>query len=343
MAKRIPTMRDVAQMAGVGTMTVSRFLNGSATVSRETAERVDKAIRALNYKPNQMARALRGQRSRSIGLILPYLYDPFFATCAHAITEVAKEQGYTVLTTTSDEDPEVEYNEAVQMLQRYVEGLILIPASKGKSRIQRVLTGRVPLVAFDRPIDEPAFDQVLVQNQLGAERMVEHLIEHGHRRIIFMGLSRNLYTMDSRYKGYQRAMQRAGLETEACFDCATIDSTRAAIDQQLSAHQAPTAYFTANTLASTFVVADLHRRGVQTPAQIALAGFDDFFFAATLSPALSVVRQPSEEVGRIAALQLFERLKSQVAPETGTRTVLPVNLVLRQSCGCTHTGERIIE
>jgi LacI family transcriptional regulator len=343
MAKRIPTMRDVAQLAGVGTMTVSRFLNGSATVSRETAERVDKAIHALHYKPNQMARALRGQRSRSIGLILPYLYDPFFAICAHAITEVAKQNGYTVLTTTSDESPDVEYNEAVQMLQRYVEGLILIPANNGKTRINRVLTGRVPLVSFDRPIDEPAFDQVLVQNQLGAQRMVEHLIEHGHRRIAFMGLSRNLYTIEARFKGYQQAMLHAGLEPIASFDCATLEGAHAALEQLLGTPVPPTACFTANTLASTFVVAELHRLGIKTPEQVALAGFDDFFFAATLSPALSVVRQPVEELGHIAAVQLFARLKSSVLPQTGTRTVLPVSLVLRQSCGCTHTGEKVIE
>jgi len=343
MAKRIPTMRDVAQLAGVGTMTVSRFLNGSATVSRETSERVDQAIRELHYKPNLMARALRGQRSRSIGLILPYLYDPFFATCAHAITEVAKQNGYTVLTTTSDESPEVEYNEAVQMLQRYVDGLILIPASQGKTRITRALLGRVPLVAFDRPVEEPIFDSVLVQNQLGAERMVQHLIEHGHRHIVFMGLGRDRYTIDARCKGYQRAMTRAGLSSEFCLSCATLEQTRAAVKEQLRSPEPPTAYFTSNTLVSTFVLAELHRLGIRIPEQIALAGFDDFFFAATLTPALTVVRQPVEELGHTAAVQLFSRLKSTTTAQIGCRTVLPVSLVLRQSCGCTHVGEKVIE
>src|ERR1700728_2093429 len=106
---RKPTMNDVARVAGVGTMTVSRVLNASAHVSEETAARVYRAIDKLGYRPNETARALRGLKSRTVGIIVPYLYDPFFATCAHAINTVAKEKGYSVILTTSNEDPETEY------------------------------------------------------------------------------------------------------------------------------------------------------------------------------------------------------------------------------------------
>ena len=338
--KRLPTMKDVAQLAGVGTMTVSRYLNGSASVSKEASERVEKAIRTLHYKPNQMARALRGQRSRSVGLIIPYLYDPFFAAFGHSVTEVAKQHGYTVLITTSDEDPETEYNEASQMLQRYVEGLIVIPANHGVTRLSKALTGRVPLVVFDRPIDEPGFDTVLVQNQAGARRMVEHLIGHGHRRIAFIGLRRDLYTIDARFQGYRRAMADAGLPSEPFFNCSTQDSTRQVIENHLASSQPPTAYFTSNTLSSRYVLTELLRRGLKIPGDVALAGFDDFYLADTLG--LTVVRQPVEELGRAAAKQIFARLAAHGTTQAGTRTVLPVDLVLRQSCGCRHPGERVV-
>ena len=338
--KRLPTMKDVAQLAGVGTMTVSRYLNGSASVSKGASERVEKAIRSLHYKPNQMARALRGQRSRSIGLILPYIYDPFFAAFGHSVTEVAKQHGYTVLINTSDEDPEIEYNEAAQMLQRYVEGLIVIPANHGASRLTKALLGRVPLLAFDRPIDEPAFDTVLVQNQSGARRMVEHLIGHGHRRIAFIGLRRDVYTIDARYQGYRRAMADAGLHADTFFNCPTQEATSQVFDELLKGPDAPTAYFASNTLASRFALTELLRRGLKAPQDVALAGFDDFYLADTL--ALTVVRQPVEELGRTAARQLFTRLEQHTQPHTGTRTVLPVDLVLRQSCGCTHAGEQVV-
>ena len=113
-------MADVARLAGVGAMTVSRVLSGTVPVAEETARRVQKAVEQLAYRPNQLARAFRGQRSRSIGLIIPYLYDSFFANCAHAVTTVAKEHGYSVITTTSNEDPDIEFAEVEQMLQRHV-------------------------------------------------------------------------------------------------------------------------------------------------------------------------------------------------------------------------------
>src|ERR1700677_256561 len=112
-------MSDVARLAGVGTMTVSRVLSGTVPVSKETTRRVQTAVEQLQYRPNELARAFRGQKSRSIGLIIPYLYDPFFANCAHAVTTVAKEHGYSVIITTSNEDPNTEYAEVERMLERH--------------------------------------------------------------------------------------------------------------------------------------------------------------------------------------------------------------------------------
>jgi len=340
--RRNPTMKDVARLAGVGTMTVSRFMNGTASVSKETAIRVEKAIHELSYKPNEMARALRGQRSRSIGLILPYLYDSFFAVCGHAVTTVAKQHGYSVLMTTSNEDPETEYNQAAGMLQRYVEGLIVIPANHGETRLNRALLGKIPLVAFDRPISEQAFDTVLVQNQSGSKRMVHHLIEHGHRRIAFIGLSHDLYTINARFQGYRRAMLDAGLEVSASFRCETPETTKEEIQALLDAKNPPTAYFTSNTLSTRYVFSELLQRGLNIPGDIALAGFDDFELADLTSPSLTVVRQPAQEMGRVAAAQLFDRLERGLIPQIGNRTVLPVELVLRQSCGCKNKAAVVI-
>lgn len=332
--QRKPTMSDVAKLAGVGTMTVSRVLNGSANVSEEATARIQAAIEQLDYRPNEMARALRGQRTRSIGLILPYLYDSFFAMCGHAVTTVARQHGYSVIMTTSNENPDTEYDEAMQMLQRHVEGLVVIPANRGKSRLNRALLGKTPLVALDRPSADPAFDSVLVENQRGSKRMVQHLIEHRHKAIAFMGLSRGVYTINARFLGYRKAMAEAGLETDACFECETMEATVAAIASRLKSKTPPTAYFTSNTLATRFVFAAMLQLGVRIPADAALAGFDDFELADLTSPPLTVVRQPVEEMGRVAAEQLFERLQPGQTTEPGKRIVLPVEMVLRRSCGC---------
>jgi LacI family transcriptional regulator len=340
--QRKPTMSDVARLAGVGTMTVSRVLNGSANVSKGATQRVQTAIGQLNYLPNELARALRGRRSRTIGLILPYLYDPFFAMCGHAVSTVAKQHGYSVIITTSNEDPETEYAEAAQMLQRHVEGLVLIPANRGQSRLDRVLLGKTPLVAFDRPMADPSFDTVLVQNQSGSRSMVQHLIEHGHKAIAFMGLSRNLFTINARFQGYRKAMIEAGLETDAHFQCETIKSTLEAVESRLKSKTPPTAWFTSNTLATRYVFAALLQLGARIPSDAALAGFDDFDLADLISPPLTVVRQPAQEMGRVAAGRLFERLERGETPQTGNRIVLPVEIVLRRSCGCKHKTPVVI-
>ncbi len=335
-------MSDVARLAGVGTMTVSRVLNGTVRVSEETAQRVHIAIDQLKYRPNELARAFRGHRSRSIGLIIPYLYDPFFGNCAHAVTTVAKEHGYSVIITTSGEDPDTEYNEAEQMLQRRVDGLVVIPASFRQSRLTRALFGKTPVVAFDRPVSDPALDVVLVQNTAGSRRVVEHLIEHGHQRIGFMGLSRSLFTINARFLGYRRAMQDAGLQEDSFFGCDSQEDTLQAVQEKLHKANAPTAFFTANTLATRYVLGSLLNLGVKMPNDLALVGFDDFDLADLTSPPLTVVRQPAQEMGRVATNLLFDRIARGELPQTGNRVILPVEIVLRRSCGCKHRTPVVI-
>lgn len=342
-AHRKPTMSDVARLAGVGTMTVSRVISGTVKVSAETTERVQTAIEQLKYRPNELARAFRGQRSRSIGLIIPYLYDPFFANCAHAVTTVAKEHGYSVIITTSMEDPDTEYAEAEHMLERHVDGVVVIPSKFRQTRISRALFGKTPVVAFDRPVPDPSLDVVMVQNTGGARRIVEHLIEHGHKQIAYLGLSRSLFTINARFLGYRRAMQDAGLAVDASFECLSEEDTLRILEEKLNGSQPPTAILTSNTLATRFVLAAIVHLGLKIPNDIAFAGFDDFDLAEFTSPPLTVVRQPAQEMGRVATSLLFDRIARGEIPQTGNRIVLPVEIVLRRSCGCKHRGAVVMQ
>ena len=341
-AHRKPTMSDVARLAGVGTMTVSRVLSGAVRVSADTAQRVQTAIEQLKYRPNELARAFRGQRSHSIGLIIPYLYDPFFANCAHAVTTVARERGYSVIITTSAEDPETEFTEAEHMLERHVDGMVVIPSRFRQTRLTRSLFGKTPVVAFDRPVQDPSLDVVLVQNTAGARRIVEHLIEHGHKRVAYMGLSRSLFTINARFLGYRRAMQEAGLASDAAFDCNTEEDTRRILKEKMSGKDAPTAILTSNTLATRYVLSAISHLGLRIPSDVAFAGFDDFDMAEFTAPPLTVVRQPAQEMGRVATSLLFDRIARGETPQTGNRIVLPVEIVLRRSCGCKHRNPVIM-
>lgn len=342
MVHRKPTMSDVARLAGVGIMTVSRVLSGSAYVSTESTQRVLRAVEQLKYRPNELARAFRGQRSRSIGLIIPCLNEPFFATCAHAVTAVAKEHGYSVIITTTGEDPETEYAEAERMLERHVDGLVVIPLRFRQSRLTRTLFGKTPVVTFDRPVPDPSLDVVLVQNSAGARRIVTHLIEHGHKRVAFLGLSRLFFTVNARFLGYRRAMQEAGFETDAAFDCNSEAVTLDVLKKKIASSKPPTALFTSSTKVTHYTLNAVARLGLNVPNDLALAGFDDFDMAEVTSSPLTVVRQPAHEMGRAATSLLFDRITRGETPHIGSRIVLPVEIILRNSCGCKNTVPVVI-
>ena len=326
-------MRDVADRAGVGMMTVSRVLNGTARVTEETSARVYHALKELQYQPNLMARALRGHRTHSIGIILPYLYDPFFATCAHAISAVAKQRAYSVLLATSDERADIETEAARDLLRRQVEGIIVIPACNGRSRLTEPEFTSTPIVAIDRPVARSHIDTVLVENQHGATLATEHLIHHGHKRICFIGLSQKIYTMHARLTGYTKAMRAAGLNPECFFNAADEAATLNFLRSVLGRPNPPTAIFAANGLASRDVLRAIAALDIHIPEELAFIGFDDFALADILRPSLTVVRQPVERAGEQAAQLLFSRLDAAASLPT-QKLNLPVELIIRRSCGC---------
>lgn len=327
-------MADVAQLAGVGKMTVSRFLSGSANVSKATAERVQRAIRMLNYQPNELARSLRSEYSKTIALILPYLYDPFFATCAHAISTVAMQHGYSVLITTSDEKIEIERRQASLMLRRRIDGMIIIPAPHAEEYLRDEAFSHVHIVTLDRPAPDLRFDSVVVNNRSGARAGVDHLIGHGHRKIAFLGLNKGLFTFQARYAGYKEAMTKAGLTPESYIDCLSQENTITTVHSLLTDAGPPTALFAGNNLTMRYLLHALNVLRIDVPGKIALAGFDDFDIADVLQPALTVVRQPVYQIGETAANLLFERISRGQFPTKGHRVVLPLKLVIRRSCGC---------
>jgi LacI family transcriptional regulator len=333
---RPPRMSDVAKLAGVGTMTVSRVLSGSVRVSDETTKRVFDAIATLNYRPNEVARSLRDQRSHQIGVIVPNLIDPFFAICAQTVSVVAKEHAYSVIIATADEDVDMEYNEASRMLRRQVEGFVIIPAASGVSRIAGTEFNRTPIVTLDRPIENSSYDSVLVENKFGAQLGVNHLIQHGHTRIASFGLSRNLYTIKARYEGYREAMKKANLKLEAYFGNGTqvemLSTLRAVLDRK----DPPTAVFCSNNLITRNAIHALSHLKVRVPETVALVGFDDFETANILNPPVTVVRQPITDMARMGANILFSRLLNGDVSERGKHIVLPVELVIRESCGLKH-------
>lgn len=337
---RSARMSDVAALAGVSTMTVSRVLNNSANVSDAVAQRVYAAVEKLRYQPNELARSLREQRTRQIGVIVPYLLDPFFATLAHTVNHIAKQHAYSVVISTTDESSKAELAEASSMLRRNIEGLIIIPAHS-RAELSPLLAQEfqhIPIVTVDRPVEGSRFDSVLVENEAGGRRATEHLLGLGHKRIAFLGLSDKLYTINMRHRGYSAAMKAAGLPEQSASVLDIVDNTAGALDKLLSARKPPTALFCSNNLVTRRVLHSLQARGMHPPDAMALVGFDDFDTADLLQPGTTVISQPVELMGRTAAETLFARLTHKHGAgkgkaEQGRTRLFDVDLIVRGSCG----------
>jgi LacI family transcriptional regulator len=335
MTKRA-TMIDVARLAGVGVMTVSRVLNGSAHVSSEATSRVQAAIERLRYRPNEIARALRVAKSRSIGLIVPSLADAFFATCAHNINMVAQRHGYSMILTSSNDSINKEFLEAEWMLQKHVEGIIICPTPAKISKLSDPIFQRTPIVSFDRPLQVLQIASVLVDNGGGAKHGTQHLIEHGHKRIHFLGNAPNLFTIQRRFDGYRRALSNAGLKAQECLDCNSEELVLSYVKKVMDGKNTPSAFFCGNNQVSRYLYRALFHLQLQIPGDVAVVGFDDFDMADMLYPPLTVIRQPVDALGKTAAEVLFARLNINVDdwPKDTSRTTLNVELILRRSCGC---------
>ena len=330
---RRATLVDVAKVAGVAPMTVSRTLSGHPYVAEETAKRVRAAIRSLGYRPNLAARMLVGQRSKSIGLIVPDIADPFFATVSRSVQLAARKAGYTVWLAMSDGDVATEKAELEQMLHHPVDGIILAPVSSRARHLTTAAAGTIPIVTIDRPIESATTDSIEVENQEGARLGVEHLLLHGFRKITCIATDYHLRSIRLRVAAYETLLLRRKLRPRKLI-IREKDDVFAAVQSLLNSRYRPEALFATNNFCAVQVIQALHTLGMRIPKDIALIGFDDLDFYPLMQPPITALRQPLAEIGRTAAQLLLDRVHGS-GPSLYARVTLPVDLIVRRSCGCT--------
>lgn len=338
-----PTLSEVAKRAGVGTTTVSRVINGAHRVSPETLLRVQRAIDALGYVPNQAARTLRGYRTRTVGLVIPSIADSFFSECAEAIQSIARANDSLLIVTTTQNDPRTEVDNINLLMNRRVDGLILAPANSDSQMLRKVLDAiPVPVVAIDRPVASARITSVIADNFRGATLATEHLIGHGYAKILCLTGESTLFTIRERIRAYCTAMETAGLEVLLDTSVKDYKSAEYAIESLLSAANPPQAIFTLKNSTTIYAFEALQKLNVPIPGSVALLGYDDFELASTVRPSISVVEQPIEEIARLAGEVLFDQLpeprekdRSRVRGK-GKLIKLETRLVPRASCGCSH-------
>jgi LacI family transcriptional regulator len=329
---RRSTMVDVAALAGVALKTVSRVVNSEPGVSPELEARVRRAIEQLDYRRDANAATLRrlGRKTQTIGLVLEDVANPFSSALHRAVEDAARDRGVLVFAGSCDENADRERELIGSFRERRVDGIVVVPASHDHTYLKEERRAGTALVFVDRPASRLDADSVVSDNLGGAAHAVSHLLGRGHRRIGFLGDLLSISTAQERLRGYKQALAAAGASVEDDLirtELRDSDAAARAIDEMLALPLPPTAFFTGQNLLTIGGVRALRR--ARREREIALIGFDDISLADMLAPAISVVAQDPQAIGRAAADQLFRRLDGDTAPPV--HQIVPVALIARGS------------
>ena len=329
------TIKDVARKSGVSQATVSRVAGNYGYVSEANRRKVLAAIRELGYRPNVIARSMVTKSTHTIGLVVTDITNPFFAHLARGVESITWPAGYTLILANTDENPVHEEMVIRALLERQVDGLILVPASSQKSPfLEGVFQQEVPIVLLDRNVEGLSIDAVMVDNENGAFQAVTHLINLSHRRIAMIIDNLSISTNAERLEGYRHALFAAGLPFDETLVQSCSYTQQSAFEitfEILCRTDHPTALFTANNFMTLGALQAIRRAGLSIPGDVALVGFDDLDWNVINSPQITAVTQPVAEMGNVAAQRLLARLQGDKTPPMEIR--LRTGFIIRESCG----------
>lgn len=354
-----PTILDVAAAANVSKATAARALGGYGAVSQQVRRRVADAASALEYRPNRLARSMKSGQSRTIGVVVGDIQQPFFAGAVRGITEVAQTQGWEVLLANTDEDLARERNAVRMLFEKRVDGLIVAPASsQDGGHLQALVQRGLPVVTLDRRAPAVEADSVVIDNKLAVGRAVDYLVRLGHRRIAIVGTTgprpssgsepptfdpnsllgggppAELRPSGARLRGYLAALQHAAIPIEPDLMRHADYGRESAAAHALAVLTAPepaTAIITTDGLMTLGVLDAIRRAKVRVPDDVSIIGFDDADWATIVVPSITVIAQPVLQLGATAARRVLARIGGDERPPASI--VLETELVVRESTG----------
>jgi LacI family transcriptional regulator len=330
----MPTMRDVAEQAGVSLTTVSHVINRTRFVSLDVTERVMSAMDQLNYRPNELARSLRRGHTRTLGLILPDSANPYFAEIGHAIEVAAYESGYNVILCNTHGVEQKESHYINVLRNKQVDGIIFVATGDKTNSISQTLGDDFPVLLVDRELVGVSTDVIIVNNYQGGYLATQHLLNLGHTKIACISGPSRIRPSSERISGYTQALEQAGVNVNPDYfrmgDFHPNSGYQAALEL-LNLADPPTAIFACNDLMAIGVIRAGMEMGRKVPDDLALVGFDNIELAAYTIPPLTTISQPIEEMGEIATQLLIKRIHEDKSEPR--RELLPVELVVRGSCG----------
>jgi DNA-binding LacI/PurR family transcriptional regulator len=318
---RRPTQKDVAKLAGVSVTTVSQVLNarsgGNIRISEQTRARVWQAIEDLGYAPNVSARSLRTQKTHLLAVMVPDITNPFYPELIRGVQGVATEFGYDLLVYDADDRPTRETAFVDAVLRRQVDGVVMVPFYLQRDDVQRLTAANIPVAVTMKDLASPGVDELRCDDTAAMDALITHLVEKGHRRIAHLSGTMDTLPGRERLAGYRRALEQAEISFDeglVCHGNFRSDSVPGMIDRLLSpGKEPPTAIFAANDVMAIAAIYALRRRGLRVPEDIAVCGYDDIPESSQMIPALTTVNQKTEQIGKLLAGLLIERLEKDAA------------------------------
>lgn len=328
------TMKDIASRTGLGLATISKYLNGG-TVREKNRIAIEEAIKELDFTVNEFARSLKTHQSKTIGIVIPELSNVFITSIISVMEDVLRKKGYGILVCDSRTD-EVLERQAVQfLLNKMVDGIVMMPVSRNSHALEPALQKKIPIVLIDRMIDgtEHFVDAVLVDNHRAAYESTSYLIEQGHRKIGILVGPKDVSTSLQRLQGYREALQENGLpvlESLIYYSDYTLQGGYQAAKVFFEQENQATALFVTNYEMTLGTILRVNELGLSIPEQISLIGFDNLELARIVNPALTIVEQPIHNLGVQAAEMLLSRFSGGQREKT-VRLVLPTTLKFGRS------------
>ena len=320
-------------------MTVSRVINNSGYISQDARERVEAAIAEIGYVPNTLARSLRFKQTKTLALVLTDITNPFFTTLARGAEDIASEQGFNVIFCNTDESETEQAKELTALVQKRVDGVLLVPAASSAEPVAFLREQNVPVVVLDRRVPDCTVDSVRCDSEKGAYELVKLLLELGHTRIAALSGPQKVSTAQDRVAGYRRALAGRGLGPDAeiiLYGPFTQAGGYAMAKQALALSPPPSAFLAANNFIAVGAYQAVREAGLNVPEDLSIVGFDDLPTWLVMEPFLTVAAQPAYEMGQRATRILLERLGHEVPAEC-REVVLPFEIIVRRSSGPPHT------
>ncbi|MCL6709019.1 LacI family transcriptional regulator [Pseudomonas sp. R2.Fl] len=330
--KRATSLKDVADAAGVSVATVSRLLNGSLQLPPETKQRIDKAIRDLNYEPNPHARRLSRGRSDTIGLVVPDIANPFFATLVSAVEEEADKRGLALSLHATLNRPGREISYVTALGRNHVDGLLFITNHPDNGELASLINQTGKVVIVDEDVPNARVPKLFSDNEQGGYLAGRHLAEHGHRRVLYIGGPQEMISTRRRSLGLERALGERGepFEVMRYEGNYTVEFGRDAARRFLEEGMPATAIFASSDEIAIGLVEVLRAQGVSIPGEVSVVGFDDVGPLHLFAPPLTAIRQPVRALGE-RALALLLETNWQDSESLASQELLPVEIVVRNS------------